>query len=144
MDQMHDDKWWLMTSMGEMYKCMGISVPPHPLPRVYLDQGPFFTQQPDPCHFLSSPSRPCRLMARAIFSPTFPCYIFLSPARPHPSFLCPTFPCRLQARPIRGTARHTVLGVARTLRRKSSLSLMRIDNNSGLCYHYMMQYCTNN
>ncbi|MFS8009199.1 hypothetical protein Hanom_Chr14g01281881 [Helianthus anomalus] len=37
-----------MSSMGEMYKYMGISVPPRPSPCVYPDQGPFFTQQPDP------------------------------------------------------------------------------------------------
>ncbi|MFS7934119.1 hypothetical protein Hanom_Chr05g00387821 [Helianthus anomalus] len=54
MDQMHDDMGWQMTGMGEMYKYMGILVPPHPPPRVYPDQCPFFTQQADPCHPLPS------------------------------------------------------------------------------------------
>ncbi|KAJ0906069.1 hypothetical protein HanPSC8_Chr07g0301301 [Helianthus annuus] len=48
MDQLHDDMGWMMTGMGEMYKHMGMSVPPRPSPRVYQGQGPFYTQQPDP------------------------------------------------------------------------------------------------
>ncbi|KAM0021696.1 hypothetical protein Hdeb2414_s0024g00653811 [Helianthus debilis subsp. tardiflorus] len=142
MDQMHDDKWWLMTSMGEMYKCMGISVPPHPLPQVYLDQGPFFTQQPDPCHSLSSPSRPCLwpvLYSARPFHATF------SSVRSDHAPLSYVRPFHVGSRHILYVAQpHPVLGVARTLRRKSSLSLTRIDDDSGLCYHYMMQYCTNN
>ncbi|MFS7934120.1 hypothetical protein Hanom_Chr05g00387831 [Helianthus anomalus] len=50
----------------------------------------------------------------------------------------------MQARPIRGTALRPLLGVVRTSRRRRSLSLMRIDDDSGLFYYYMMQYCTNN
>ncbi|MFS7994979.1 hypothetical protein Hanom_Chr12g01112501 [Helianthus anomalus] len=45
----------------------------------------------------------------------------------------------LQAHPIRDTGRHPLLGVARTLRRRSSLSLTGIDDDSALCYCYMMQ-----
>ncbi|MFS7889988.1 hypothetical protein Hanom_Chr00s000006g01613461 [Helianthus anomalus] len=44
----------------------------------------------------------------------------------------------LQTRPIRGTTRHPLLGVSRTLRRRSSLSLTRIDDDGGLYYFYMM------
>ncbi|MFS8007867.1 hypothetical protein Hanom_Chr14g01265971 [Helianthus anomalus] len=127
MDQMHDDTGWLMTGMGEMYKYMGISVPPRPPPRVYPDQGPFFTQQPDPS--MPSFTQPLHLTTRPILSPTFPCHIFLGPAKPCCSFLCPTFPCRLQARPIHGTTRHPLLGVARTLQRRSSLCLTSIDDD---------------
>ncbi|MFS8009607.1 hypothetical protein Hanom_Chr14g01286931 [Helianthus anomalus] len=107
MDQMHDDIGWLMTGMSEMYKYMGISVPPRPPSRVYPDQGPFFMQQPDPS------------------MPSF--------TQPLPS---------MQARPIHGTARHPLLGVARTLQRRSSLSLTRSltsidDDDSGFYYHIM-------
>ncbi|KAJ0536491.1 hypothetical protein HanIR_Chr09g0442251 [Helianthus annuus] len=42
---------------------------------------------------------------------------------------------------IHGTARHPLLGVARTLQRRSSLSLTRslasIDDDSGFYYHIM-------
>ncbi|MFS7943101.1 hypothetical protein Hanom_Chr06g00496371 [Helianthus anomalus] len=44
----------------------------------------------------------------------------------------------LQARPIRRTTRHPLLGMARSLRRRSLLNLTRIDEDSGLSYFYMM------
>ncbi|KAF5804178.1 hypothetical protein HanXRQr2_Chr05g0194141 [Helianthus annuus] len=69
---------------------------------------------------------------------------------PHFTQFCKTMPLfpmsglSMQARPIRGTARHPLLGVARTSRRRRSLSLTRIDDDSGLFYYYVIQYCMNN
>ncbi|MFS7975197.1 hypothetical protein Hanom_Chr10g00877591 [Helianthus anomalus] len=57
----------------------------------------------------------------------------------------PLFPIPdMQASPIRCTACHPLLGMSRTLQRRSSWSLARIDDDIGLCYFYMTQYCTNN
>ncbi|MFS7990124.1 hypothetical protein Hanom_Chr11g01055051 [Helianthus anomalus] len=144
MERLHDDMGWMMTCMGEMYKHMGMSVPPRPSPRVYQGQGPFYTQQPDPS--MSSFTQPIPFMqARPILSPTFGCRVFLSLVRRCRSFLCSTLPCMLRARPVRGTTYRLLLGVARYfvaryLRRRSSRSLTgslmrnltRIDEDSGL------------
>ncbi|KAF5799122.1 hypothetical protein HanXRQr2_Chr07g0300931 [Helianthus annuus] len=82
---------WLMTGIGEMYKYMGVSVPPRPPPRVYPDRGSFYTQQPDPpCHPLPSPFRPFILrpvlystqLFHAAFSSVRPDYVTLSFIRP--------------------------------------------------------------
>ncbi|MFS7973132.1 hypothetical protein Hanom_Chr09g00852961 [Helianthus anomalus] len=70
--------------------------------------------------------------AHPILSPNFPCLICLSLARPCRSFLCPTIPCELHTRHIRCTVRHPLLAVARTLRRRSSWSLTRTDDDSDL------------
>ncbi|MFS8003204.1 hypothetical protein Hanom_Chr13g01211141 [Helianthus anomalus] len=116
---MHDAMGWLMTAISEMYKYIGISVPPCPPPRIYSDRGPFYMQQPDP----SIPS---------FTQPITSMLIFTQPIS------------YMKARTIRYTTRHPLLGVTQTLRRRSSLSLTRIDDDNGLCYFYMTQYCTNN
>ncbi|KAM0050687.1 hypothetical protein Hdeb2414_s0007g00226741 [Helianthus debilis subsp. tardiflorus] len=93
-----------MTDMGEMYKYMGISVPPRHHHEFILTRARSIRSNPTrPCHPLPSPSRPCRLKIRPILNPTFAYRIFLSPARPSRFFLYLTFPCWLQTRPIRGT-----------------------------------------
>ncbi|MFS7965927.1 hypothetical protein Hanom_Chr09g00767911 [Helianthus anomalus] len=96
----------MMTCMGEMYKYMSISVPPRPPPQVYPDWGPFYTQQPHP----SMPSFTQPIMSMPLFTQLIPSMHTLH---------------------IRCTARYPLLGVTRTLRRTSSRSLMRIDDDSG-------------
>ncbi|MFS7972893.1 hypothetical protein Hanom_Chr09g00850191 [Helianthus anomalus] len=143
MDRLHDDMGWMMTGMGEMYKHMGMSVPPRPSPRVYQGRGPFYTQQPNPSLSSFTQSIPS-MQDRPILSPTFGCRVFLSLARRCRSFLWSALPCMLRARPIHDTTRRPLLGVPRYLRRRSSRSLTRslmrsltrsltrIDEDSGL------------
>ncbi|KAJ0800490.1 hypothetical protein HanPI659440_Chr03g0103601 [Helianthus annuus] len=142
MDRMHDDIGWLMTSMGEMYKYMGISVPPRPPPRVYPDQGPFFTQQPDP----SMPSFTQPLPSMQPYDPSYTQPDLSLPHFPWSGQTMPLFPLSdlsMQA-PGMSYTRHSPSPSTRrgrTLQRRSSLSLTRsltsIDDDSGFYYHIM-------
>ncbi|MFS7907024.1 hypothetical protein Hanom_Chr01g00066371 [Helianthus anomalus] len=143
--------------MGEMYKFMGISVPPRPPARVYPYRGPLCTQQSDP----SLPSFTQPITSMPIFTqpipsmkapgPSYTQFELSTPHFPESGHTMPLFPLSdlsIQARPIRCIDRYPLLGVARTLRRKSSWSLTRsltrIGDDSGLYYFYMTRYYMNN
>ncbi|MFS7907402.1 hypothetical protein Hanom_Chr01g00070941 [Helianthus anomalus] len=131
MSRLSINREWLMTGMGEMYKYMGLTIPPRPPPRIYPNRGSFYTQQPDP----SMPSFTQPILSIQVYGPSYT----------QPDFSMPHFLRSGQTMPLfhlSDLSMQALLCVARTFRRRSSLSLTRIDDSSG--FFYMMQYCTNN